>query len=407
MVNYFLFGFRNLRRRGIRSWLTLIGIFIGIAAVISLITLGSGLKAAIGAQFGISETQVITVQAGGLNSYGPPGSLVTNPLTRQDSEAIGKLSFVEYAIPRVIESIKMEFNDKLEIYNAVSVDEDEQSMNNIYEALDLKAEQGRLLKPGDTNRVVIGYDYSIKEKSGFDKAIKAGDKILIQDKKFEVIGILEKQGSLLMDKVVIMMNGELEDLAGYGDNVDIIAVKIKDRDSMDRAKEEIEKLLRKRRGVKVGEEDFEVQTPDAILASVNTILGGVQVFIVIIASISIIVGAIGIINTMTTSVLERKKEIGIMKAIGARNSNIFYQFLIESGMMGLAGGLIGVVFGMFIGFAGLIGINSFLGSELSLNMNYYLITSTLIGSFMVGAIAGIAPAMQAAKQNPVDALRGN
>jgi len=164
--------------------------------------------------------------------------------------------------------------------------------------------------------------------------------------------------------------------------------------------------LRKRRNVKIGEEDFQVSTPQAMLEQVNSVLGGIQAFIVIIASISILVGAIGIINTMTTSVLERKKEIGIMKAIGARNKHIFFQFFVESGLMGLVGGILGIIFGLIIGYAGTYGINSFLGSESSPEINIILIVGALIGSFLIGAIAGIFPAMRAANQNPVEALRG-
>ena len=128
--------------------------------------------------------------------------------------------------------------------------------------------------------------------------------------------------------------------------------------------------------------------------------------IILIATMSIIVGVIGIVNTMTTSVLERKKEIGIMKAIGARNSDIFYQFFIEAGLLGFVGGLIGVLIGIFIGYSGTVAINGFLGSEAAPKINIILVLSALFGSFILGSIAGIVPALQAAKQNPVEALRG-
>jgi len=203
-----------------------------------------------------------------------------------------------------------------------------------------------------------------------------------------------------------MYQDDLDNLFDYGDEVDIIGVKVKDPDLMDRAKEEIERLLRQRRDVKEGEEDFEVSTPDALLETVNSVLGAVQAFIIIIASISILVGALGIVNTMTTSVLERRKEIGIMKAIGATNFQIFLQFFFESGLLGFVGGLVGIVLGTLISVAGIIGINSFIGSELSPTIDFILIGGALIGSFIVGAVAGIVPAMQAAKQNPVEALRG-
>ena len=403
MANYFSFAFKNLRKRGIRSWLTLLGVFIGIVAVISLITLGSGLKAAVNAQFGVSSTQIITVQAGGL-SYGPPGSAVVTPLTKQDAEAIGKLSTVEFSIPRDLEFLEIEYNNKVKFGTVVSIIEGYEK--EIYEMLDLEAEKGRLLKSGDSGKIVVGSNYEPSNKNGFDKEITVGKRILVQGEKFTVVGILKKKGSFLLDNIILMYDDDLNDLVGYGDNVDIIGVKVKDKDLMDKTKKDIEKLLRNRRNVDKGEEDFEVSTPDAILGQVNSILSAIQIFVIIIASISIIVGVIGIVNTMATSVLERKKEIGIMKAIGARNSHIFFQFFVESGFMGLIGGILGIIVGLLIGYLGTLGINRLVGTTTSPEINILLIFFALFGSFLIGAIAGIVPAMRAARQNPVEALRG-
>ncbi len=403
MVNYFLFSFKNLKKRGIRSWLTLLGIFIGITTVIALITLGSGLKAAVNAQFGVSSTQVITVQAGGL-AYGAPGSVVVTPLTKQDAEAIEKLSSVNIAIPRNIESGKLEYNDIVAFGYAVSIIEGREK--EIYKLLDVETEKGSLLRSGDRGKVMLGYNLMKEETNPFGKEIVPGKKVLVNEQKFEVVGILERQGSFILDNVVWMLDSDLNDLFDYGDDVGLIAVEVKDKDLMDKAKEDIEKLLRKRRDVKVGEEDFEVSTPEAALEQVNSVLNAIQIFIVIIASISILVGAIGIINTMTTSVLERKKEIGTMKAIGARNKHIFFQFFVESGLMGLVGGMIGIIIGTAMGFAGISALNSFLGSTTTPDIDVVLIFFALLGSFIVGAAAGIIPAMRAAKQNPVEALRG-
>src|SRR4030065_2538855 len=127
--------------------------------------------------------------------------------------------------------------------------------------------------------------------------------------------------------------------------------------------------MRQRRNVNIGEEDFEVSTPESSMKTVNSVLGAIQAFIIIIASISILVGSIGIVNTMTTSVLERKKEIGIMKAIGSRNSQIFMQFFIESGFLGLTGGLFGAIFGVLVGYAGTIGINNLIGTTINPQIN--------------------------------------
>jgi putative ABC transport system permease protein len=407
--DYFVISFKNLRHRGIRSWLTLLGIFIGIAAVVSLITLGNGLQAAVGAQFGVSSTEVITVQAGGLNSYGPPGSGAVNPLVLGDVEAIRKLSVVEMAIRRNLPSGRLEFNDRSIFGNAMSIPDGEEREFG-YDVMELETEVGRLLKDGDGKRAMLGYNF-YSDNVGLDKLIKPGDKISLEGEQgitedFEIIGILKKKGSFVFDNIVYINEGPLNNLMGYGDDVDLIAVHVKGKEVMDKAKEDIEKLLRKRRDVKMGEEDFEVSTPDAMLETVNTVLGGVQAFIIVIASISILVGAIGIVNTMTTSVLERRKEIGIMKAIGAKNGQVFMQFLVESGLLGLIGGAVGVLVGMLIGYVGTAGINNFIGGGIKPEINWFLIFFSLLGSFVVGSIAGIAPAMQAAKQNPVEALRG-
>ncbi|MBR9705857.1 ABC transporter permease, partial [Candidatus Pacearchaeota archaeon] len=275
----------------------------------------------------------------------------------------------------------------------------------IHEQIELEVETGRALKDGDGKKVFLGYNFYV-DKVGLDKPVKPGNKVLIQDESFEVVGIGKRKGSFIFDNIVYMNDRALNDLMDYGDNVDIIAVQVKDKDLMEKAKEDIEKLLRKRRDVDKGEEDFEISTPEAALETVNQVLTGVQIFVALVAFISIFVGAIGIVNTMTTSVLERRKEIGVMKAIGARNEQIFALFFIESGLMGLIGGILGVGIGLLIGMGGTNAINNLLGATASMTFNIPLIVSTLVGSFLVGSIAGIAPAMQAARQHPVDALRG-
>jgi putative ABC transport system permease protein len=403
-LDYLILALKNLKHRGIRSWLTLLGIFIGVTAVVGLIGLGSGLQAAVGAQFGVASTQALTVQAGGINSFGMPGSGAVDKLTRDDVEAIGKLSTVEFATPRNIETAKIEYNNIVVFGMSVSVDDEME--REMYETMDLEAEKGTMLLNDALGRVVIGNSLADGSKNGFDKNIVSGDNILVQDKRFKVVGILKKKGSFMLDTIVLMYQDDLDNLFDYGDDVDIIGVKVKHPYLMERSKEEIEKLMRKRRDVKEGYEDFEVATPDAILETVNSVLGGVQAFIIIIASISILVGALGIVNTMTTSVLERRAEIGIMKAIGARNSHVFMQFFFESGLLGFVGGLVGVIFGTLISVAGVIGINGFIGSDLSPSIDFILIGGALAGSFIIGAIAGVVPAMNAAKQNPVEALRG-
>ena len=403
-MDYFNFAFRNLKKKGIRSYLTLLGIFIGILAVVSLITLGGAMKTAITSQFGAGSTEVISVQAGGLQ-YGAPGSGVVKPLTQDDVDKISRIDSVEFAVGRNIDTVSFEYNNNLKITSAYSVNEKYDKQ--IYEILDdVQAEQGRLLKSGDTNKIYLGNGFADGTKNGFGKDIYPGKQVLIDGKTFVVEGILKKKGSFIYDNTIFMYEKELNSLTGNVKNVDIIQVKVRNKDLVNKTEGEIERVLRQQRNVKVGEEDFKVSTPDATLKTVNSVLGAIQAFIIIIASISIIVGTIGIVNTMSTSVLERRKEIGIMKAIGAKNSQIFLQFFVESGFLGLIGGALGAGFGILVGVAGTYAINNWLGATIQPSISLGLIFFSLVGSFLIGAIAGIVPAMHAAKQNPVEALRG-
>lgn len=405
MKDFFVLAFRNLKHRGVRSWLTLLGIFIGVMAVVSLISLGTGLQTAVGAQFGISTTEIISVTAGGISAAGPPGTGVSNKLTLDDVDAIEKIGNVDNAIQRILATGRMDYDNAVEFEAILSVPDGE-DRKLFYDILDVEPMTGRLLTNGDTSRVFVGYNF-YKESGIFEgRSVEVGKTIEIAGKDFEVVGVLEKKGSFIFDNIVYMNDDVARDLFDYGDDVDLIAVKVKDKDLMEKTKEDIEKLMRKRRDVDVGKEDFEVSTPEAMLETVNNILGGVQAFIVIIALISILVGAVGIVNTMTTSVLERRKEIGIMKAIGAKNSQIFLQFLIESGLLGLTGGALGCLVGVVVGIFGVMVINSWIGSDIGISVDLVLVGGALLGSFLIGAAAGIVPAMNAAKQNPVEALRG-
>ncbi|MCD4759282.1 ABC transporter permease [archaeon] len=404
--DFFSLALKNLKSRGIRSWLTLLGIFIGITAVVSLISLGNGLQLAVASQMGLASNELITVQAGGITGYGPPGSTVVEPITKGDARAIERLSSVEIAVRQNIKSAKVEFNDVVNFRYVGSVSNKEEERDLMQTRANAGPIMGKLVGENDFGKVTLGYNFYDKSEEWGGEAIIPGDTILINDERFEVIGIREKVGSLISDNAVSMLEEDMEDLFEYGNIADLIIVKPKSEDLMDKTKADIEKLLRQRRGVKEGEENFEVSTPESALATINSVLEGVQIFILIVASISIFIGLIGIINTMTTSVMERKKEIGITKSVGARNEHIFSQFFIESSLLGLIGGLAGAIFGTFIGFAGTYGINNLLGTELVPNIDFVLIFLTLLGSFLIGGIAGIIPAMKAAKQNPVEALRG-
>jgi putative ABC transport system permease protein len=404
-IAHFRLAIDSLRNRKIRSWLTMIGIFIGIAAVVSLIGLGEGLRSAITGQFGFLGTDILTVQASQFGLAGAPGQGAPNPLTDDLAGKISQISGVEASFNRYLETGTLEFNDIQGIGFAASIPDGEHRKT-METMLNLEIAEGRLLKDGDGRKALLGNTFS--EEGEFGKPIRAGDRILLNDLKFEVVGILEKKGNFLLDSSVLV-NEEtlLEDFReSDDDSVNIIVVKVKDEKEIAKVQESVEKLLRKERDVKVGEEDFEVSTPQQALESLNSVLFAVQLFVTIIAVISLLVGGIGIMNTMYTSVIERTKEIGIMKSIGARNSTIFSLFFIESGLLGMVGGIIGIIIGITIAYGMAFAGRLALGSELiQAQVSFGLIIGSLLFSFVIGTFFGVLPAIQASRLQPVESLR--
>ena len=403
LADYIRFSVGNFKRRKIRSFLTMIGVFIGIAAVVSLIGLGEGLRTAILSQFGFLGVDVLSVQASGISYAGPPGTGAITPLTDDLAEKIEKVSGVEAAINRYLKSGTFEFNDRQTIGSAMSMPEGDR--RKIVETMmNIKAEQGRLLKDGDARKVLLGNSFA--EEDVFGKGIKAGDSVLLNNIKYEVVGIMEKKGSFLFDYAVLINEETL--LQDFGDDgsVNIIGIKVRYPNEIDRVKADVERLLRKERDVKEGEEDFIVESPQKTLETLNSSLFAVQLFVYIIAGISLIVGGIGIMNTMYTAVIERTKEIGIMKSIGAKNSTIFGIFAIESGLLGMVGGIIGIILGLIFAYGLAAAGRVALGVDLiQAHVSIALIFMSLAFSFIVGLVAGVLPAYQASKLQPVEALR--
>ncbi len=381
----------------------MLGIFIGIVAVVSLISLGQGLQTAITGQFSTLGTEYLTIQNAG-TGFGPPGSTVIEKLNEHDLKIIEEVRGVKEVVTRLIRIVKVEYNNAASFNYIADVPEEQTKMEIIYSAANLEAENGRLLEIEDKGKVVIGQN--IAKKENFGKEIDVGKKINIQGKDFEVIGILKKGSSFQINDVVIMLNSDLKEILKIDDEIDLIVAKVEATEDPAVVADRIEKALRNDRDEKVGEEDFSVQTPLEALSAVNQILTAINVIVVGIAMISLLVGGIGIANTMYTSILERRKEIGTMKAVGARNSDILLIFLIEAGFLGLVGGIIGVVIGGGAAFVVEAAANNFFGSEIiNVNLSFPLMVFAMGFSFLIGIISGIIPSYQASRLNPVEALR--
>jgi len=390
--DYGLFAWKNIRTRGLRSWLTIMGIIIGIAAIISLITIGQGVQNAINEQFekmGVSSIRVIPA-----NLMGPPSA--TFSLSNEFIDKTEAISIVDYVDKVMADSGVMEFNNEEKFVNVIGYDVDLADKG--FADLDVRAEEGRLFVPTDKGVIIVGNDLA---KDTFDKDMSVKNNVVIEDKKFRVIGIFEKTGTTEVDKRVYMPLENARDLFNRPDDINALVLHLKDGVDMEEGQKAIERELLKT----FDDEDFDLITPAQMLEMVTQVLGIIQVVLGGIAAISLVVGAIGIMNAMFTSVLERTQEIGLMKAVGAKNSDIAMIFLAEAGIMGSVGGLIGILIGTALAFA--VGMTaSALGFPyISIKVNFVIIISVLIFSFAIGAISGLVPAIQAAKLKPVDALR--
>ncbi|VVB82042.1 MacB-like periplasmic core domain protein [uncultured archaeon] len=401
--DYFILALGNLRHRGLRSWLTILGVFIGIAAVVALITMGNGLRDAVTGQFSTLSTDKLVIQNAG-TGLGPPGSTTITKLNEHDVQIINQVSGVEEVVPRLIRVVKIIFNKNADFGYITSIPNNAKQQQIVYDSANLKINDGKLLGPEDSGKIILGSD--VAKGDVFGKQINLGNKILIQGKNFEVIGILKPSSSLQINQVIFMNEKDLEDLLGIKNEYDMIVVQVSDSKDAEAVADRIKEVLRKDRKEKIGEEDFSVQTPLEAISSVSTILNIINLIVAGIAAISLLVGGIGIANTMYTSVLERTKEIGTMKAIGAKNKEILYIFVIESGLLGLIGGIIGAVLGIGLAFLVSAIANSIFGINLFVvQLSYPLIFGSIGFAFAIGFISGLMPALQASKLKPVEALR--
>lgn len=400
--DYFSIAVKGIRKRKLRSWLTMLGIFVGIAAVVALISVSRGMQTAIAEQFSTIGADRVILQPGSA-FFGPPGSgSGLSKITERDLELVRKSRGVGMAAGYVLKTSKLEFNKKTKFVFGIGVpaDETRSVFGSRFDVI-----EGRQLKRTDGKVAIVGNSYATDEKI-MGRKISLGDKILIEGEEFRVVGIRKKLGDPANDVAVIIPLETAWELYGNKDEYSAIMAEVEQGFKPSDVAAGIKKGLRKDRNQEEGNEDFQVQTSEELFASFTAVLGIVQAVIVGIAAISLVVGSIGVMNTMYTAVLERTREIGVMKAVGAKNRDVMLLFLIESGLYGLVGGLIGIVFGIGMGKMIEFSASSFLGSGLlRASASLWLIGGALGFSFLLGCLAGVAPARQAARLNPVQALR--
>ncbi|MCF7861774.1 ABC transporter permease [Candidatus Woesearchaeota archaeon] len=387
----------------LRSWLTIIGIVIGVGSVVAIMSLGSGMQASVNDQFGNLGGDILTLSAGYSRSAGwgghfrPRDSSSANSdddLTRTDLQVLKGISDIAYIDTNIRGNADVVYMGSDGTVSVTGVDQKVWSHVTTNEIAD-----GRMLDSADQNVVVIGgrlaSDY-------FDDPVLLNKLLTIEGSSFRVVGILDDTSTSIYMPLQTAYS-ILEDKER--DVYDSIVIKVKDENNLDAMIDKIEHKLMLSRHVTEKDRDFSITSNAQINETRSEMMSSMNLFLTAIAAVSLIVGAVGVANTMFTSVIEKTKEIGIMKAIGARNSDILSIFMLNAAFIGLVGGILGVLVGTIFStvIPMFMGSMPFARSGTLVTLDSVIIALTV--SVAAGLIAGFIPAWQASKLDPVDALR--
>ncbi len=393
-----LLALRELKRNVMRSILTILGIVIGVGAVITMVTIGGGATVQVRQQIASMGSNLLVVNPG--KRLGPGQSSGNIPFKQADAEAIAReVSSVAAVAPVSSQSIQAVFGNQNWSTQATG------SHNQFFRATNRSISSGRQFSDSElcAGAAVCIVGETVRKRL-FGGQDPLGEKIRLQKLSCEVIGLLEGKGQSTMgmdqdDIVVIPLCTYQRRISGNQD-VAVILVSVRDGAATDKAQRDIQLLMRERRHLSPSDDDnFNVMDMKEVAKMLTGTTQLLTALLSAVAAVSLLVGGIGIMNIMLVSVTERTREIGIRLAIGALESEVLMQFLVEAVVLSSFGGLIGIVLALTasVWLAGILRVPFVFNTE--------IVVIAFLFSAAVGVIFGYFPALKAARLDPIEALR--
>ncbi|MFH1256115.1 MAG: ABC transporter permease [Candidatus Diapherotrites archaeon] len=436
LTDSFKLSVNSILHRRLRAWLTLLGIIIGVAAVVSIISIGEGAQASVTERLSGFGADIITMSAGysragtfsgnfreapgsGMGfARGGSGGGSSNSSTATQTPELTKIdAAVIRGDPNVLYVNEIVSGREELIYQSEKINATIEGVNpNSWQELSsLTLASGRFLGASDSAAIVIGDRIA---NNSFKQPITIGRRVTINDKPFLVVGILASTGSGFggggSDSTVYMPYTSAWTVTDVNkDTFSSIQIKVSSADLVASTTDGLTQALLVSRRVTAQNQDFTLSSSESIREQISSVTETLTLFLGAIAAVSLMVGAVGVANSMFTSVLEKTREIGILKALGSTNGEILLLFIIESGLFGFVGGVIGVIIGGLVSAGislagislGIAGAGGGPGSSLTTLVTPQLVIIAIALSTVVGIVSGILPARAAAKLKPVESLR--